>query len=111
VRNSYDIVPHLDATDDPDRTDRSTVTFNVQNGGIDAFPDRITYGNVASSMRLSNSSVCMSSWPSVPHAVPAGASSPQLPAEVPVHRTRSSSRTARPPSRSNVVNERRGRTS
>lgn len=34
LENSHDVVPHLDATDNPDRPNRTTVTFNDQNGSI-----------------------------------------------------------------------------
>ena len=34
MENSHDIVPHLDAADNPDRPNMTTVTFDTQNGSI-----------------------------------------------------------------------------
>jgi hypothetical protein len=34
LENSHDIVPHLDAADNPDRANQTTVTFDMQNGTI-----------------------------------------------------------------------------
>ena len=34
LENEHDIVPHLDARDNPDRPNRTTVTFDSQNGSI-----------------------------------------------------------------------------
>jgi hypothetical protein len=34
LENAYDVVPHLDAADNPDRPNRTTVTFDSQHGTV-----------------------------------------------------------------------------
>lgn len=44
LENQHDIVPHLDATDNPDRPNRTTVTFDTQRGTIgDNHSTRLAY--------------------------------------------------------------------